>query len=43
MPLFGVFWGWLLLAETPTATMLVAGAMILGSVIVSQREVQGGK
>jgi drug/metabolite transporter (DMT)-like permease len=36
-----VFWGWLLLAETPTATMLVAGTMILGSVIASQREGQG--
>jgi drug/metabolite transporter (DMT)-like permease len=41
VPLFGVFWGWLLLAETPTATMLVAGTMILGSVIASQREGQG--
>lgn len=41
VPLFGVFWGWLLLAETPTATMLVAGTMILGSVIASQREAQG--
>ena len=38
VPLFGVFWGWALLAETPTVTMLIAGAMILGSVIVSQRE-----
>ena len=38
VPLFGVFWGWTLLAETPTLTMLVAGVMILGSVIVSQRE-----
>ena len=37
VPLFGVFWGWLLLAETPTVTMLVAGTMILGSVIASQR------
>jgi drug/metabolite transporter (DMT)-like permease len=37
VPLFGVGWGWLLLAETPTLTMLVAGALILGSVIVSQR------
>ena len=37
VPLFGVGWGWLLLAETPTATMLVAGALILGSVIASQR------
>ena len=41
VPLFGVFWGWALLHETPTATMLIAGAMILGSVIVSQREGQG--
>ena len=41
VPLFGVFWGWLLLAETPTATMLIAGTMILGSVIASQREGQG--
>lgn len=40
VPLFGVFWGWLLLAETPTVTMLVAGTMILGSVIASQREAQ---
>lgn len=37
VPLFGVAWGWLLLGETPTATMLVAGTLILGSVIVSQR------
>jgi drug/metabolite transporter (DMT)-like permease len=36
VPLFGVFWGWLLLGETPTATMLAAGALILGCVIVSQ-------
>jgi drug/metabolite transporter (DMT)-like permease len=38
VPLFGVGWGWLLLGEVPTATMLVAGALILGSVILSQRE-----
>jgi drug/metabolite transporter (DMT)-like permease len=37
IPLFGVAWGWLLLGEVPTATMLVAGALILGSVIVSQK------
>jgi drug/metabolite transporter (DMT)-like permease len=37
VPLFGVAWGWLLLDEVPTATMLVAGALILGSVIVSQK------
>jgi len=38
VPLFGVGWAWLLLGERPTATMLLAGALILGSVIVSQRE-----
>lgn len=38
VPLFGVAWGWLLLGETPTISMLVAGTLILGSVIVSQRE-----
>jgi drug/metabolite transporter (DMT)-like permease len=38
IPLFGVFWAWLLLDEMPTTTMLVAGTMILGSVIISQRE-----
>ena len=37
VPLFGVAWGWLLLGETPTVTMLVAGTLILGSVIASQR------
>jgi drug/metabolite transporter (DMT)-like permease len=37
VPLFGVAWGWLLLDEVPTATMLVAGVLILGSVIVSQK------
>ena len=36
IPLFGVFWGWLLLGERPTALMLLAGALILGSVIASQ-------
>ena len=38
IPLFGVTWGWLLLGETPTPSMLIAGSLILGSVIVSQRE-----
>ncbi|HEX7770104.1 MAG TPA: EamA family transporter [Dokdonella sp.] len=38
VPLFGVFWGWLLLGETPTPTMLAAGALILGCVVVSSRE-----
>lgn len=38
IPMFGVAWGWLLLGETPTLTMLVAGTLILGSVIVSQRK-----
>ena len=37
IPLFGVGWAWLFLSEVPTATMAIAGALILGSVIVSQR------
>ncbi|MGH8122518.1 MAG: DMT family transporter [Rudaea sp.] len=38
IPLFGVAWAWLFLGEEPTATMLIAGVLILGSVILSQRE-----
>ncbi len=37
IPLFGVGWSWLVLAEAPTATMLIAGVLILGSVAASQR------
>jgi drug/metabolite transporter (DMT)-like permease len=37
VPLFGVAWGWLLLDEALTASMLVAGGLILGSVAMSQR------
>lgn len=40
VPLFGVLWGWLLLGEQPTTLMLLAGALILGSVIASQRGMQ---
>ncbi len=36
VPLFGVGWGWLLLGEAPTPTMLLAGALILGGVVASQ-------
>jgi drug/metabolite transporter (DMT)-like permease len=36
--LFGVGWAWLFLNEVPTGTMAIAGVLILGSVIVSQRE-----
>ncbi|MDR3389988.1 MAG: DMT family transporter [Rudaea sp.] len=39
IPLFGVGWAWLLLGEVPTWTMLAAATLILGSVILSQREV----
>lgn len=38
IPVFGVIWGWWLLGETPTPTMLVSGMLILGSIILSQRE-----
>ncbi len=37
VPLFGVFWAWSLLGEPLTATMAVAGALIVGSVALSQR------
>ncbi|MGO1073303.1 DMT family transporter [Lysobacter sp. CA199] len=40
IPLFGVAWAWLLLDEPVTATMAVAGALILGSVALNQRAAQ---
>jgi drug/metabolite transporter (DMT)-like permease len=40
VPIFGVAWGWLLLGERPTWTMIASAVLILGSVILSQREVR---
>jgi drug/metabolite transporter (DMT)-like permease len=40
VPIFGVAWGWLLLGERPTPTMIASAMLILGSVILSQRETQ---
>lgn len=37
VPLFGVAWGWMLLGEPLTATMMIAAMLILGSVALSQR------
>jgi drug/metabolite transporter (DMT)-like permease len=37
VPLFGVAWAWWLLGEAPTARMVIAGLLILGSVGMSQR------
>lgn len=37
VPLFAVIWAWMLLDETPTLPMFVAGMLILGSVALSQR------
>lgn len=37
IPVFGVAWAWLLLGEPLTATMAASGALILGSVALSQR------
>jgi drug/metabolite transporter (DMT)-like permease len=37
VPLFGVGWAWLLLDEPLTLNMSVAGVLILGSVVLSQR------
>jgi drug/metabolite transporter (DMT)-like permease len=38
VPIFGVAWAWLLLGERPTWTMVASAVLILGSVILSQRE-----
>lgn len=40
IPLFGVAWAWLLLDEPVTLAMGIAGALILGSVAISQRQVK---
>ncbi len=40
IPVFGVFWVWLVLDEQPTLLMLLAGVLILGSVVASQRAVR---
>jgi drug/metabolite transporter (DMT)-like permease len=37
IPLFGVIWAWLVLDEPLTATMAVAGVLILGGVALSQQ------
>ncbi len=37
VPLFGVGWAWLLLDEPLTLNMAIAGVLILGSVVLSQR------
>lgn len=37
IPLFGVAWAWLLLGEPITFSMAMAGALILGSVAISQQ------
>ncbi len=37
VPLFGVAWAWLLLGEPLTVTMGIAGALILGGVVIAQR------
>jgi len=37
VPLFGVAWAWLFLGEALTVTMAVAGVVILGSVVFSQK------
>ncbi|MGO4776528.1 EamA family transporter, partial [Lysobacter sp. 2RAB21] len=37
IPLFGVAWAWLLLGEPVTASMAVAGVLILGSLALNQR------
>ena len=38
VPIFGIAWAWLLLGERPTTAMIASAALIVGSVILSQRE-----
>ncbi|MBU8895464.1 DMT family transporter [Corallococcus sp. M34] len=38
VPLFGVAWAWLLLDEAVTPSLAIAGVLILGGVVLSQRE-----
>ena len=40
IPLFGVIWAWLILAEPLTLTMALAGALILAGVALSQQRAQ---
>jgi len=40
IPLFGVLWAWMLLDEPLTMTMGISGALILGSVALSQRRAE---
>jgi drug/metabolite transporter (DMT)-like permease len=42
-PLFGVLWAWLTLGEPLTATMALAGALILGGVALNQQWGGGAK
>jgi len=37
VPLFGVFWAWLVLGEPLTLSMAIAGALILGGVALNQQ------
>ncbi|HYL01379.1 MAG TPA: DMT family transporter [Steroidobacteraceae bacterium] len=41
IPLFGVIWAWLVLGEPLTATMALAGALILSGVALSQQRATG--
>jgi len=42
IPLFGVIWAWLILDEPLTATMAIAGALILAGVALSQQRERKG-
>jgi len=43
VPIFGIAWAWLLLGERPTTAMIASAALIVGSVILSQREAPAPK
>jgi drug/metabolite transporter (DMT)-like permease len=43
IPLFGVIWAWLILGEPLTASMALAGALILSGVAISQQRAPAAK
>ena len=43
VPLFGVMWAWVLLDEPLTASMAIAGALILSGVALSQNKPRAAK
>ncbi len=37
VPVLGIFWGWLLLGETVTVSMIVGAALVLAALVLVMR------